>query len=758
MAIPKKPAQKKVSTSIQAKKRQSTTIARKPKVSQSLQQMTTGPGRVSTGDILTLQRSLGNAATSQLIQRRRTRKPVNPNTLLRSPNKQSQSSSTSDLSPQPQGQELDIQRARPGVQRRMFDTSKTQREGAHEILSALKDSNWGEAIGKYKEDSVVYNKAAFLGGAGWVKWFRGVSGDLNTARKNAKTLLANKGTTKAEKHIKELTKVAGDAHTAVTNTSHFWGTNHQHSAAMARKIVYYLVNSLPDNLLVSGIQDHMQKGVEEEQQDPKAILMVGGSGSGKSTIIKTLNIDTSNMVVADADEVKKLMPKYSQGVHEGDTGIAKKVHTESNEITAGLINQAIATKKHLLYDATGANRGTYIGGHAKTMFGNDGLVKKLNDAGYEIKLIMAHIPTFEGLRRVKERGEQTGRHIPENVVKNIYRDAPKNFVEFSQRQEVNEATVYDTMSQPPVPIWNKGDGLLPLKFALGHVDDDLKYGYEEKIRKTQKWSALDKQIEQKKRLHKDFDPETLLNGRNLDEMEQGTYKYLSESGSRFADKAKDWKSNQDSPQAKLMKQYGLSVGEAAAIGIYTANDFKYMNPVMAGNDNWLDFQMKGVVPASAKYQKLYTQEKGTGFTLNTISALKDEATEHNLMLMSALKKLPNWTGKAYRGAGFTENEISQKFPNNGIATMEAFTSTSLKEGTSRSFANQNTDETRNKIGVFMDMDVTRGKDVATFSNTASESEVLVLPFAQFNVKEIKSIMEPNTNKEKYRHIILQQIS
>lgn len=769
MTTQKKRATSKPKSSAQTKKRQSTpATASKNSAPQSLQRLMDPTGRVSTGDVLTLQRSLGNSATTQLIQRRQVRKPVNLNTLFRSPDKQNQASQTNELAALPQSQELGIQQARPGIQRRNFDKSKTKREGATEILGSLKDSNWGDALGKYQEDSVVYNKAAFLGGAGWVKWFRGVSGSLNTARKNAKALLANKQTTKAEKHIKTLTEIAGNAYEAVSNTKHFWGTNHQHSAAMARKIVYYLVNALPDNLLASGVQDHAQKDITANQQNPQAILMMGGSGSGKSTIISKLNIDTSKMVVADADAVKAMMPKYSQGVHEGDSQIASTVHKQSNSITAGLVEQTIASKKHLLYDATGANYATYMTSGFGGMFGKDGLFKKLDDAGYSIKLVLAHIPMHEGLERVKARGERTGRKIPERIVKGIYRDVPKNFVNFSQRGEIAEAEVYDTMTQDVAQIWKKGEGLRKLKFAMGYVDDNIRGSYERKIKNSKDWYTKEKAIRQGKMFNKDFNEDSVLNGGSLDEIEQDSFKYLSQAGTGFANKASGWntKNNnvpdeQQSPQYKLIKKYGLTVGEAAAIGIYTAADFKYMNPAMAQNDGWLKFQMDSVSPATQKYKKALQDEKQTqgDYQQNTLESVKAEALEHNLMAMAALKKLPNWSGNAYRGAGFTELEISQKFPTNGIATMEAFTSTSLKAGTSRGFANSNTDEERGKVGVFMDMKLTRGKDIEAFSNTQSEKEILVLPYAQFNVKRIDRIMDTTEpTKEKYRHIFLEQVS
>lgn len=181
---------------------------------QPTQPQNASPTQVSSpAGLLTLQQTIGNQAVTRLIQRKKV---------------------------------TVTQQTRPGIQR-MFDESKRKRREARTILQSLHNKEWALAKDKTKQENITYDPAIFMGSHQWVKGFRGVGGwsggGMNEARKNAKSL-RNNTQLKGNDRLNRISEIAGQAH-QVTNKDHFWGTNWQHSAAMARKIVFYLVDSIP---------------------------------------------------------------------------------------------------------------------------------------------------------------------------------------------------------------------------------------------------------------------------------------------------------------------------------------------------------------------------------------------------------------------------------------------------------------------------------------------------------------------------------
>jgi predicted ABC-type ATPase len=180
----------------------------------------------------------------------------------------------------------------------------------------------------------------------------------------------------------------------------------------------------------------------------EAVLLMGASGSGKSSIINEVIDDPSTFVHADPDMVKSAMPAYQAGIKQGNKNIANMVHDESKNITKSIVDSAITTRRNLLYDGTGGNLQEY-----------SRMIANLKKVGYHVKLVMTHISVNEGLKRVAERAAATGRDIPTDVVKDMYKWVPINFpVLVSQ---VDNAYLFDNMvpkGQLPKLVWEKGDG------------------------------------------------------------------------------------------------------------------------------------------------------------------------------------------------------------------------------------------------------------------------------------------------------------
>lgn len=177
----------------------------------------------------------------------------------------------------------------------------------------------------------------------------------------------------------------------------------------------------------------------------EAILMMGGPGAGKSTLIDFLKIDRSQYVQAGPDEIKAMLPEYQQGIKREDPLIADKVHNESKAVSQSLVARTVAHKRNLLYDGTGSNSSEY-----NDMIGN------LHAQGYKVRLLMCYVAKKEGLRRVAERAKQTGRDVPELQVMGTYDVVGSNFLQLSALAD--DAALFDNSDKAPVLAWSREEG------------------------------------------------------------------------------------------------------------------------------------------------------------------------------------------------------------------------------------------------------------------------------------------------------------
>lgn len=220
-------------------------------------------------------------------------------------------------------------------------------------------------------------------------------------------------------------------------------------------------------------------------------------------------------------------------------------------------------------------------------------------------------------------------------------------------------------------------------------------------------------------------------------IEAKSLKYVTASGLRIAKNVKDWHSGKDlwGQQAvnanQLIKTHNLTLAEATAIGLYTADDYKYMNPAMAKNEGW----MRAMLPKTGFAKQDTFKEVHAGVTDQHVQEATEEGQLHGKIAVSGMKKLPDWTGQTYRGLALPESDFSAMYPLNGTTVFPAFSSTSLNEATSRGFARTNA--TDGKVAILLRLQLTRGKDIATLSNSPGEAEILLMPGATFKVAKIR---------------------
>ena len=98
--------------------------------------------------------------------------------------------------------------------------------------------------------------------------------------------------------------------------------------------------------------------------------------------------------------------------------------------------RAIDGGYNVILDGTGKNGPKY-----------EAMMLDLKKRGYEVQLMMPHIPLEEGVARVKKRADRNGRFVPTVVVEDAYRSIPGNFEKLAKIAD--SAVLKDGTSKGP---------------------------------------------------------------------------------------------------------------------------------------------------------------------------------------------------------------------------------------------------------------------------------------------------------------------
>jgi hypothetical protein len=224
----------------------------------------------------------------------------------------------------------------------------------------------------------------------------------------------------------------------------------------------------------------------------------------------------------------------------------------------------------------------------------------------------------------------------------------------------------------------------------------------------------------------------------LEDLKNNKFKFMTTTGKMGQNLA--GVSDEGKQQAQ---KSGLTDAELTAIRIYTAQDYAYMNPVLANNKGWLDYKIKELV-------KQGQINLGGRDTLNDKERqqVKEEAIRHSDKAVEGLAKLPDIKKEVYRGVGLTQKEFNDQYQKGKTVTLPSFTSTSLDKKVSKGFAKR--EAKGGKVGILLVMQVTKGKDIGDLSVFDKEKEVLLPPKSSFKVDSIvdlgKNVFEVNVSQ------------
>lgn len=179
---------------------------------------------------------------------------------------------------------------------------------------------------------------------------------------------------------------------------------------------------------------------------PVAVLMMGLTASGKSSIVQGVVGDGSAFVNVDPDAIKDDLPEFHEALSQRARNAAFLVHKESADVAARLKKEAVKSRRNVVIDGTGRDGAAY-----------EETLKHLKKGNYEVHLMMAHCDTETAVDRAKERAEKTGRWVPPEVIRKMPREVHANFQRIAKL--VDNVSLFDTNGFPPKQVWSKANGV-----------------------------------------------------------------------------------------------------------------------------------------------------------------------------------------------------------------------------------------------------------------------------------------------------------
>lgn len=211
------------------------------------------------------------------------------------------------------------------------------------------------------------------------------------------------------------------------------------------------------------VDDMLEGHVAPTGRPPVAVILGGGTASGKTTASRAILGNDPNVLRVDPDEIKLTIPEY-EGLKEIDPGhAALRVHEESSYLTKKVLATAMAKGLDITYDSTTSGKS------GPTM------AKVLADKGYDVKVTFVDVPLKTAIERAQWRAENSsdpinrGRFVPEDVIRESHVRAAANFQVLKDQPGLTSKQFYDTSERTPRLIYSREDN------------------HEEKIYDQQRW-------------------------------------------------------------------------------------------------------------------------------------------------------------------------------------------------------------------------------------------------------------------------------
>ena len=183
---------------------------------------------------------------------------------------------------------------------------------------------------------------------------------------------------------------------------------------------------------------NVEGGFSEGATNLKAIFMVGGPGAGKTNVGKGLQLGRRGYKVVNQDIALEAM-KEEAGLPAKESDYTAEQRSTRSKLGAAARKAAVA--KFDKYAAAG--NGMVIDGTGASYNATTKKIKALEDAGYEVHMVVATTPLETAIERNRARAE---RSLPDFVVKKTYESVQESLKKYREDfgdrlYEINTETI-----------------------------------------------------------------------------------------------------------------------------------------------------------------------------------------------------------------------------------------------------------------------------------------------------------------------------
>jgi len=197
---------------------------------------------------------------------------------------------------------------------------------------------------------------------------------------------------------------------------------------------------------------------DSTENKPDVMMMGGGTAAGKSTITKMLleayREEGEDVVVIDADELKKLLPEYGRLVTEDPHHMAELLHDESSDLATMLYEAAIERKLNVIFDGTMKNAEKY-----------SRFIDLAKSKGYTVSAFIADVPLDIAMKRAEIRFQIERRRVPEETIRESHKMVPATFRALEHK--FDSFYLYDTSTKHTTQFYVKRNGRILAKMKNG---------------------------------------------------------------------------------------------------------------------------------------------------------------------------------------------------------------------------------------------------------------------------------------------------
>ena len=204
------------------------------------------------------------------------------------------------------------------------------------------------------------------------------------------------------------------------------------------------------------VADYVARSSRQGKQ-PVAVFTLGGSGAGKSTVLKLLEKQDpliEKIVRVDSDDIKTQVFKEDfEAYNKQDEGSAAgRLHEESSDLANDIVDAILRADNDFLQDGT-----------MKTYRNAERDILRAKERGYRTDVIGVTIPVEEALRRAKARAAHTGRKVPERIVVEAHVGSTNTFLKLIETGLADSLKLYDNAGSSPILIYDSTDAKNPIK-------------------------------------------------------------------------------------------------------------------------------------------------------------------------------------------------------------------------------------------------------------------------------------------------------